>query len=134
MTLVDSNVLLDILTGDPKWLDWSVEAMDRCAAKGPLYINDIVYSELSVRSENQAALDLVLESLSLDFQRTPNEALFLAGKAFGIYRAAGGSRSGVLPDFFIGAHAQIARLPILTRDLRRYHSYFPDVKLIAPDR
>jgi len=132
MTLVDSNVLADVLTGDPVWLTWSVEALDRRAALGPLFINEIIYSELSVRSDSPKALEGHLVALRVVLERTPKEALFLAGKVFRRYRSAGGVRTGVLPDFFIGAHAQVARLPILTRDVQRYRTYFPDVKLITP--
>ena len=134
MTLVDSNVLADVLTNDPVWLSWSVESLDRRAAQGPLFVNEVIYAELSVRSGSEGALQHALSALGVELQRTPTEALYLAGKAFSRYRAAGGIRTGVLPDFFIGAHAQVARLPILTRDVGRYRTYFPDVKLIAPEK
>ena len=133
MTLVDTNVLIDVLTHDPAWLDWSVEQLDRQAAQGPLVINEIIYAELSVGFPSEEAVADALDELAVDFHRTPTPALFLAGKAFGRYRRAGGIRTGVLPDFFIGAHAQVTGLPILTRDARRYRAYFPDVAVIAPD-
>ena len=133
MTLVDSNVLLDILTSDPVWLHWSVESLDRRAAKGELFINEVIFAELSVRSDSQRKLERALDIFRVKLDRTSTEALYLAGKIFGRYRSSGGNRTGVLPDFFIGAHAQIAHLPILTRDTRRYRSYFPKVELIAPD-
>lgn len=133
MTLVDTNVLIDVLTHDPAWLDWSVERMARQAAQGPLLINEVIYTELSVGFETEAAVADALDELAVDFVQTPTPALFLAGKAFRQYRRAGGVRTGVLPNFFIGAHAQIAGLPILTRDARRYRAYFPEVELIAPD-
>jgi predicted nucleic acid-binding protein len=132
MTLVDSNILVDVLANDPMWLDWSMEALDACSAQGALLVNEIVYAELAVKSSNKEELDSALADLRVVFERTPQEALFLAGKVYGSYRRAGGTRSTLLPDFFIGAHAQVARLPLLTRDTRRYRTYFPGVTLIAP--
>ena len=132
MTLVDSNVLLDVIIKDPVWLDWSIEALDRRTAEGRLYVDEIVYAELAVKNESEAALDESLRILRVELTPIPKSAYFLAGKIFGRYRAAGGTRPSNLPDFFIGAHAQIAGLAILTRDVRRYRSYFPDVELIAP--
>jgi predicted nucleic acid-binding protein len=133
MTLVDSNVLADILTHDSTWLAWSIEWLHRRADQGPLLINEVVYAELSVRGSSESELQDWLATLRITLERTPTQALFLAGKVFGLYRKSGGVRTGVLPDFFIGAHAQVARLPILTRDVRRYRTYFPSVKLITPD-
>jgi predicted nucleic acid-binding protein len=134
MTLVDSDILADVLTNDPVWLAWSIESLDQRAAQGPLFVNEVIYAELSVRSGSEDALQRAFGALGVELERTPTEALYLAGKVFGQYRAAGGVRTGVLPDFFIGAHAQVARLPILTRDVGRYRTYFPDVKLIAPQK
>jgi len=133
MTLVDTNVLIDVLTHDPAWLDWSVEHMVQQAAQGPLFINEVIYAELSVGFDAEDAVADALEELAVDFVQTPIPALFLAGKIFRQYRRAGGVRTGVLPDFFIGAHAQVAGLPILTRDPRRYLAYFPEAAVIAPD-
>ncbi len=133
MTLVDSNVLVDLLKGDPQWLVWSVERLNERAALGPLFFNEIVYSELAVKSASEAQLDQTLMDAGLGLSPMPKSALFLAGRIFGRYRSAGGVRTSNLPDFFIGAHAQVARLPILTRDVRRYRTYFPDVQLIAPN-
>ncbi|CAO3426081.1 type II toxin-antitoxin system VapC family toxin [Azospirillum endophyticum] len=132
MTLVDTNVLLDLVTNDPLWGDWSIRQLDAAAVKGPLIINDVVYAELSVGFERIEDLDDLLDEAGIPMEKIPREALFLAGKAFRRYRAAGGARSGVLPDFFIGAHAAVLGLPLLTRDARRYRSYFPSVVLIAP--
>jgi predicted nucleic acid-binding protein len=132
MTLVDTNVLVDVFTKDAVWLDWSADALDRCAANGPLLINEVIYAELSAHVNNEADLQRALGAVKVELHRTPTEALFLAGKAFRSYRTAGGIRTGVLPDFFIGAHALVARVPILTRDTRRYPTYFPEVELIAP--
>jgi predicted nucleic acid-binding protein len=132
MTLVDTNVVLDVLTKDRAWLDWSAERLDQCRRTNRLYINEITYAELAVGIERESDLQEALAELSIELTRAPTPALFLAGRAFGRYRAAGGPRTSVLPDFFIGAHAQVARLPILTRDVRRYRTYFPEVELIAP--
>jgi predicted nucleic acid-binding protein len=132
MTLVDTNVLADVLTHDSAWYTWSAEALRRRAVFGALLINEVVYAELSVRADSEVKLDKALTALDVELARTPTPALFLAGKTFYRYRTAGGTRSGVLPDFFIGAHAQVARWPLLTRDVGRYRTYFPDVELIAP--
>ncbi|HEX7886448.1 MAG TPA: type II toxin-antitoxin system VapC family toxin [Phenylobacterium sp.] len=134
MTLVDTNVLLDLVTDDPTWADWSIRQLDAAAIKGGLVINDVVYAELSVRFDRIEDLNAVVEGAGLDLTEMPRAALFLAGKAFQRYRAAGGGRTGVLPDFFIGAHAAVAGLPLLTRDAQRYRTYFPKIDLIAPDR
>jgi len=133
VTLVDSNVLVDVIAKDPKWLSWSIEQLDRRAAVGPLYYDEIVYSELAVKSESEIALDEALRIVGAEFSPISRTALFLAGKIFERYRAAGGRRASNLPDFFIGAHAQVAGLPLLTRDVGRYRTYFPKVKLIAPE-
>jgi predicted nucleic acid-binding protein len=133
MTLVDTNVLLDLATDDPVWADWSVRHLDAAAVKGPLVINDVVYAELSVGFERIEELDDLIDDAGITLEEIPREALFLAGKAFRRYRAAGGSRMGVLPDFFIGAHAAVLGLPLLTRDAKRYHTYFPSVVMVTPE-
>lgn len=133
MTLVDTNVLLDLVTDDAVWADWSVEQLEAASLVGPLLINDIVYAELAVRYERIEELDAFIEQAGLELAPFPRAALFLAGKAFAQYRRAGGSRTGVLPDFFIGAHAAVETLPLLTRDVGRYRSYFPTVTLISPE-
>jgi hypothetical protein len=132
VTLVDSNVLIDLLGNDRNWLDWSIEAMDRSAAQGPLLINQVVFAELAVRSTSEEALIRDLANLAVSIERIPVSALYLAGKVFARYRATGGTRASLLPDFFVGAHAQIARMTILTRDARRYRTHFPAVPLITP--
>jgi hypothetical protein len=132
MTLVDSNVLLDVLTRTPDWWQWSLNELDQAALNGPLVINDVVYAEVSTRYPSIDIVDSILRDLGIDLVATPRAALFLAGKAYLRYRQAGGVRTRVLSDFFIGAHAAAARLPLLTRDARRYRSYFPTVNLIAP--
>jgi predicted nucleic acid-binding protein len=132
MTLVDSNVLLDVVTDGQVWGDWSQEQLERAAARGPLVVNDVIYAEVSTRFASVESIEATLLDLKIDLVSIPREALFLAGKAYLQYRAAGGVRTSVLPDFFIGAHAAVERLPLLTRDVRRYRSYFPTVDLIAP--
>lgn len=132
MTLVDTNVLLDLVTDDPQWADWSVRQLDAASLRGDLVINDVVYAELSVGFARIEAVDAILNEARLSLAPIPRAALFLAGKAFQRYRAAGGRRTGVLPDFFIGAHAAVSGLRLLTRDPRRYRSYFPRVELIVP--
>jgi predicted nucleic acid-binding protein len=133
MTIVDTNILVDILTEDPAWLDWSAEQLDRQAAQGLVIVNEVIYAELSIGLADEAAVENALVELDVAFHCTPVPALFVAGKAYLRYRRAGGIRTGVLPDFFIGAHAQVTGLPILTRDPRPYRTYFPEVEVIAPD-
>lgn len=131
-TLVDTNVLLDVVTNDVTWLDWSVARLRASASTGRLVIVDVVYAELSVGFTNQDMIDDFLKDFDLRIVSMSRDALFAAGKAYRDYRAAGGPRMGVLPDFFIGAYAAAADIPLLTRDPRRYRVYFPDVVLIAP--
>lgn len=132
MTLIDTNILLDIVTDDPVWATWSMRQLDVASLAGPLLINDVVYAEWSVRFERIEELDGVVQESGLTMVPMPRAALFLAGKVFQHYRAAGGTRRGVLPDFFIGAHAAVMGLPLLTRDRQRYHTYFPSLRLITP--
>lgn len=132
MTLIDTNVLLDLVTDDPVWAEWSIRQLDAAAVRGILTINTVVYAELSVRFGRIEDLDAVLDEAGISLVDIPRSALFLAGKVFQHYRAAGGSRNGVLPDFFIGAHAAVVGMPLLTRDVQRYRSYFPSVTLLAP--
>jgi predicted nucleic acid-binding protein len=132
MTIIDTNVILDILTADPAWLNWSVQQLDQCRRSGLLRINEITYAELAVRSATEADLQVSLSQLGIQLERAPTSALFLAGRTFRRYRAAGGPRTSVLADFFIGAHAEVSSLPLLTRDARRFRTYFPSVQLISP--
>ena len=134
VTLIDTNVLLDLVTSDPTWADWSIRQLDAAVIRGGLAINDTVYAELSVRFDRIEDLEAVVEDAGLVLAAMPRPALFLAAKAFQAYRAAGGARTGVLPDFFIGAHAAVAGVPLLTRDAQRYRTYFPRIDLITPDR
>lgn len=133
MTLVDTDVLLDLVTDDPVWADWSLAQLEAASLRGPLSINDVVYAELAVRYDRVEALDRFLEAAGIAIATMPRAALFLAGKVFVQYRKAGGARTAVLPDFFIGAHAAVDQLPLLTRDVGRYRTYFPSLQLIAPD-
>ena len=133
MIFVDTNVLVDLISNDPVWAEWSRRELASAKAQDELAINPIVYAELSVGYARIEDLDLMLDAVGIAFLQIPRTALFLAGKAFGQYRAAGGTRTGVLPDFFVGAHALIAGAPLLTRDPRRYRTYFPDLRLIAPN-
>jgi len=133
MFLVDTNVLLDVVTEDPVWVDWSLATLEAASFDGPLAINDVVYAELSVRYRDVADLDAMLAAAELLHLPAPKPALFLAGKVFQAYRKSGGGRTGVLPDFFIGAHAAVSGLTLITRDVARYRTYFPKVALIAPE-
>jgi len=133
VTLVDTNILLDVFTKDPKWLDWSLARLEEASFEGPLIINDVIYAETSARYPAIEEFESALAGAGIAVATIPRIALFLAGKAFLQYRAVGGIRTGVLADFFIGAHAAVEQLPLLTRDARRYRTYFPTVNLIAPD-
>ena len=132
MLLVDTNVLVDVLQDDPQWADWSIQQLRFQSKIHRLLINPIVYSELSLTFSTVEALDQTIAELGLAMVEIPKPALFLAGKAFVRYRRQGGTKSNVLGDFFIGAHAAVSGLQILTRDTQRYRSYFPGVALVAP--
>lgn len=131
-TLVDSNVLLDVMTLDEVWGVWSTDALATAAELGPLYVNPIIFAEVSVRFSRVEELDEALPQS--DFRRAPLPwaAAFLAGKAFVEYRRRRGTKTSTLPDFFIGAHAAVDQLALLTRDPGRYRAYFPTVELMAP--
>ena len=130
--LVDTNVLVDVLKDDPEWADWSIGQLRTQSRVHRLIINPVIYTELSLTFSTVEALDEVLAGMQLPVVEMPRSALFLAGKAFAQYRRRGGTKGNVLPDFFIGAHAAVAGWPILTRDGRRYQSYFPTVNLVMP--
>lgn len=134
MILVDSNVLLDVVTRDNAWWNWSLQQLEAATASGSLLINDVIYAEVSVRYQRIDDLDAMLAGFGVVLTPMPRAALFRAAKAFVKYRGSGGVRTSVLPDFFIGAHAETDELPLLTRDTRRYRSYFPTVQLVAPAR
>lgn len=132
-TLIDSNVLLDVLTEDTNWYNWSASALEQCANDGALFINPLIYAEVSVGFARIEEMEAALPAETFRRLSLPLEAAFLAGKAFLRYRQAGGVRTSCLPDFFIGAHAAVAGLKLLTRDARRYRTYFPTLTLIAPE-
>jgi hypothetical protein len=130
--LVDSNVLLDVLTDDPVWLAWSSEALADAADAGRLVINPLVYAEVSIGFERIEELDQALPAETFLRAPLPWAAAFLAGKCFVAYRRAGGERRSPLPDFYIGAHAAVEGMPLLTRDPDRYRTYLPRLELISP--
>ena len=131
--LVDSNVILDIVTEDQTWFQWSSETLARYAEDHILVINPIIYAEVSIGFDRIEDVEIVLSPAFFRRDPLPWEAAFLAGKCFLAYRRRGGKRSSTLPDFFIGAHATIAGISLLTRETSRYRTYFPKLKLIAPD-
>jgi hypothetical protein len=130
---VDACVILDLTTDDPKWADWSAEAITGAADAGPLVINPIIYAEISVDFTSIEELDELIDDADLRREALPFEAGFLAGKAYLSYRRRGGTRRSPLADFYIGSHAAIAGHRLLTRDTDRYRSYFPALELISPD-
>lgn len=130
--LVDSNVLLDVLTEDPRWFEWSAEALARSADGASLAINPLIYAEVSIGFEHASELDEALPAGRFRRLPLPWEAAFLAGKRFLEYRRKAGSRRSPLPDFYIGAHASVSGLQLLTRDAARYRTYFPDLDVLAP--
>ena len=130
--LVDASVLLDVLTDDPRWYGWSAGQLDACAAEADLCINPVVYAEVSAGFERIEALDDALPADAFTRLELPWEAGFLAGKALLQYRRAKGARGSPLPDFYIGAHAAIEGMALLTRDAKRYRAYYPKLELICP--
>ncbi len=132
-TLVDSNVLIDIAYRDPAWMAWSSRQLRQAAGDGALLINAVIYSEFSYRFDRIEAVDQALDSETFRREHLPWEAGFAAAQAFRIYRAGGGKRERVLPDFLIGAHAAIRGYRLLTRDPAGYRAYFPGLAIVAPD-
>ena len=132
MTFVDANILLDVAQAQGEWLAWSSARLRERFVAGPLIINDVVYAEVSVGFLANERLDSFLSLVGVEVLRTSRPALILAARAHMEYRRQGGTRLGVLPDFFIGAHAALAGMPLLTRDARRYRTYFPTLSLILP--
>ena len=132
MILVDSCVIIDVLENDPAWADWSQRQLESAALKRSLLINGVIYAEISVGFSRVEQVDAMLRQAQIGMAEMPRAALFLAGKAFQRYKARGGTRTSTLPDFFIGAHAAVLGIPLLTRDTTRYKGYFPTLELIAP--
>lgn len=130
--LVDSNVILDVLTEDPVWFEWSAQMLTEYADQGRLIINPLIYAEVSIGFQTPEELIAVLPQEFFQYEPLPYEAAFLAGKSFLKYRQRGGERRSPLPDFYIGAHAAVAALSLLTRDVNRYRTYFPSISLITP--
>ena len=133
MLLVDTNVLVDVLEDDPQWAEWSLAQLRAQSQIHELLINPVIYAELSLTFSKAEALDAAVDGMGLVLREINRPALFLAGKAFVRYRRKGGKKQNVLADFFIGAQAAVLGCPVLTRDARRYQTYFPSVSLIAPE-
>ncbi len=130
--MIDTNVILDVVEDDPVWADWSQGQLDQAALAGDLLINPVIYAELSIAYQRIEELEAMLTEGGFRVEAIPREALFLAGKAFLQYRRQQGTKTGVLPDFFIGAHAAVLGIPLLTRDTTKYRRYFPRLVLTAP--
>jgi hypothetical protein len=130
--LVDSCVLIDVIDADPVWSDWSLAALDEWCRRGAVAIDPVVYAEISPDFDDPGTLDAILERIDVEYEEIPREALFVAARAHQTYRRRGGRRLGVLSDFFIGAHAAVLGIPLLTRDARRFRRYFPSVLLVTP--
>ena len=131
LVLIDSNVILDVATNDPKFADWSAQQIGRLVESGRAVINPLIYAEVSVGFENAERLDELLPPSDYQRESLPWPAALLAGEAFRGYRKRGGARRSPLPDFYIGAHASVAEMKLLTRDVQRYQTYFPEVELIS---
>lgn len=130
--LIDSCVLLDLFTDDPKWADWSEEVLDYYSQTNTLYINSIVYTEVSIGFDKIEELEKAIAQLNMRVLEIPREALFLTAKVFLKYRKNKGTKNAPLPDFFIGAHAAVSSFNLITRDVKKYRTYFPQVKLVHP--
>lgn len=132
--LIDSCVLLDLFTNDPYWADWSETTLDKYSQTNTLYINSIIYTEVSIGFEKIEEVENAITSLNLKVLELPREALFLTGKAFIQYRRNKGTKNSPLPDFFIGAHAAVTDFALMTRDVSKFRTYFPQMKLIHPEK
>ncbi|MGE9267133.1 MAG: type II toxin-antitoxin system VapC family toxin [Verrucomicrobiales bacterium] len=128
--LVDTNVILDVITLDPQWADWSQLQLGQYHDR--MLINPMIYAELCYRAREPAEVDAIITVLGFQYRQLSRPALFFASQAYKAYRENGGQKSAPLPDFFIGAHAQELKIPILTRDIKRYRTYFPQVTLVSP--
>lgn len=131
-TLVDTNVLLDVIQDDPHWFEWSANQLEAARYKGKLLTNPIIYTELAQRYASRAQVDKVIALFDLNWLELDRDSLCLAAQAYGVYRDRGGAKQNVLADFFIGAQALCKGCTLLTRDVSRYRSYFPDVELLSP--
>lgn len=131
-TLLDSNILLDLFTEDAEWFDWSAAMVAEAAEQGPLYINPIIYAEVSLRFDRIEELDEALPPGAYRRAQLPWEAGFLAGQVFRAYRRGGGTKRWPIADFYIGAHATVAGFTLLTRDSKRYRTYFPRLRIVSP--
>jgi predicted nucleic acid-binding protein len=131
-TLVDSCVLIDVLADDPAWAEWSLDQLDRLGRQGPLVINPLILAEISPRYEKASDLEAALAGLPLVREPLPWDAAFLAGQAFRVYRLGEGVKTSPMPDFYIGAHALVRGIRLLTRDVQRYRNYFPRLAIIGP--
>jgi len=130
--LIDSCVLLDLFTNDPKWASWSEDILGRCSQTNTLFINSIVYTEISIGFNRIEEVEDAIKKVGVTVLEIPRESLFLAGKTFLDYRRNKGTKSSTLPDFFIGAHATVSSFDLVTRDIAKYKTYFPNIKLICP--
>jgi predicted nucleic acid-binding protein len=128
---VDSCVLIDVLADDPQWAEWSLSQLDLLGQQAPLIINPIILAEVSPRFERASDLEAALAPLPLVREALPWDAAFLAGQAFKVYRGVAGTKTSPMPDFYIGAHALVGRLRLLTRDAARYRSYFPKLSIVS---
>lgn len=131
--LVDTNVLVDVLTDDSRWADWSIAQLESQSRAG-LAINPVIYAELCFGSPSVAFVNDVIKRFALSYEEIPRQGLFRAAKAFGLYKNRRGTKTSVLPDFFIGGHAEATAMPLLTRDTKRVRTYFPSVELICPQQ
>ena len=129
---MDSNVILDVVTEDPQWFEWSAQMLTNYAEQGNLVINPIIYAEISIGFNQPEEVEAALPEDFFRRDSLPYTAAFLAGQSFLEYRRRGGERRSPLPDFYIGAHAAVTAMPLLTRDVNRYRTYFPSVLLITP--
>lgn len=133
MFLVDSNVLLDLITRDPNWMDWSSKAIEQAADSGQIFINEVVFAEIAANFASLNDIYAALPAPTYALERTSFEAAFAAGQAFRFYRRRGGARTAILSDFLIGAHALVRGYRLITRDARIYRGYFPRLELVAPN-
>lgn len=132
MILVDTCVLIDVIEDDARWSDWSTQQLAWWTARGEVLINPLVFAEWSTSFPTLADVEAAVERLTLRWRELPREALFMAAKAHALYRRRGGAKAMVLPDFLIGAHAAVQGLPLLTRDRRRFETYFQDLEIVSP--